>query len=77
MKEQCSNCDGSGEVPCCIPCPECRGGGVNELLALRALANWVRRDFSARGRPPALGLTYLNNVEMAQGKPLTLSDEGW
>lgn len=40
---KCPNCsDDCGYVSVSIPCPECKGGGINEIDALRTLAEELR-----------------------------------
>lgn len=69
-KPKCHNCGKSdgGMVYVAIPCPSCRGGSVNEIDALRALAMWCRKNTEGRSKPAADMVRLLNDVARAQGK---------
>lgn len=68
--EPCPNCGGSEEVSISIPCPKCVGNGIDELTALRDLANFVTQNCRERSKPNRKILELLRKIAISQGKAL-------
>ncbi len=66
-KQKCINCDDFEYVSTDIPCPHCTGNGINEIVALRDLADYVYKNYWSTGKPPK---ELVNKIRRAQNKSL-------
>jgi len=67
-KEDCKNCEWTGNVAITMVCPECVGDGNSEMYALQDLAEYARIIVRLERVPDARLLELVNNVAGAQGK---------